>query len=137
MKQIQCNELNIKTTAKQVWLYFIRGTTWPGYADTTIVLNTQKNPVLQFPLKSRYTKNTRQKNPGIENFKPKKSFDHRVSIPPGKLASSDVNKSQIVNMGIQSFRSTAVKNCHTKNKRRSVNFINWPGIPFCGNMCKG
>ena len=34
--------------AKQVWLYFIRRTTWPGYVGTTtnlqIVLNAQKNP---------------------------------------------------------------------------------------------
>ena len=30
MKQMQCNALNIKTAAKQVWLYFIRGTTQPG-----------------------------------------------------------------------------------------------------------
>ena len=27
MKQIQCNALNIKTTIKQVWLYFIRSST--------------------------------------------------------------------------------------------------------------
>ena len=50
MKQMQCNALNIKTTAKQVWLHFIRRTTRPGYAGTTtnlqIVFNTQKNPNL-------------------------------------------------------------------------------------------
>ena len=47
---MQCNALNIKTAAKQVWLYFIRRTTRPGYASTTmnlqIVLNNQKNPYL-------------------------------------------------------------------------------------------
>ena len=41
---------NIKTAARQVWLYFICRTTWPGYAGTNtnlqIVLNTQKNPYL-------------------------------------------------------------------------------------------
>ena len=48
MKQMQCNVLNIKTPTKQVWLYFIRRTTRPGYAGTTTnlqtVLNTQKIP---------------------------------------------------------------------------------------------
>ena len=28
---MQCIALNIKTAVKQVWLYFIRRTTWPGY----------------------------------------------------------------------------------------------------------
>ena len=44
--------LNIKTAAKQVWLYFIRRTTRPGYAGTAtnlqIVLNTKKNPYMYF-----------------------------------------------------------------------------------------
>ena len=30
MKKMQCNVLNIKTAAKQVWVYFIRGTTGSG-----------------------------------------------------------------------------------------------------------
>ena len=48
MKKMQCNALNIKTVAKQVWFYFIRGTTRPGYAgkNLQIVLNTPKNPYL-------------------------------------------------------------------------------------------
>ena len=32
MKKTQCNALNIKTVAKQVWCYFIRGTMPPGCA---------------------------------------------------------------------------------------------------------
>ena len=32
MKKTQCNALNIKTVAKQVWCYFLRGTTPPGCA---------------------------------------------------------------------------------------------------------
>ena len=48
MKQMQCDALNIKTAAKQVWLYFIRRATRLGYAGTTtnlqIILNTQKFP---------------------------------------------------------------------------------------------
>ena len=60
MKQMQCtcNELNIKTNAKQVWLYFICRTMRPGYMGTTtnlqIVLNTQECPYLN----SSHTKNT-------------------------------------------------------------------------------
>ena len=30
-KKMQCNALNIKTVAKQVWFYFICGTMWLGY----------------------------------------------------------------------------------------------------------
>ena len=48
MKKMQYNVLNIKTVAKHVGFYFIRGTTRPGYAGTItnlqIVLNTQKIP---------------------------------------------------------------------------------------------
>ena len=63
----------IKTAAKQVWLYFICRTTRPGYVGTTmnpqIVLNTPKKS--SHPKK--YLPNCpTQKNPGIENFKPKK-----------------------------------------------------------------
>ena len=50
MKKMQCNTLNIKTVAKQVWFYFTSGTTRPGYAGSStkrqIVLNTQENPYL-------------------------------------------------------------------------------------------
>ena len=71
MKQMQCNALNIKTAAKQVWLYFIRRTTQPGYAGTItnvqIVLNTQKfllqatPKTFSFPEKSRNRKFQTQK----------------------------------------------------------------------------
>ena len=50
---MEYNVLNIKTVAKQVGFYFIRGTTRPGYGRTItnlqIVLNTP-------PKKSRYPK---------------------------------------------------------------------------------
>ena len=70
-KQMQCNTLNINTAAKQVWLYFIRRTTQPGYAGTItnvqIVLNTQKfllqatPKTFSFPEKSRNRKFQTQK----------------------------------------------------------------------------
>ena len=45
---MRCNVLNIKTNAKQVWLYLIHRTMWLGYTGTTmnlqIVLNTPKFP---------------------------------------------------------------------------------------------
>ena len=51
MKQMQCNALHIKTTAKQSWLYFICRITRPGYTGTTtnlqIVLITPKNQATQ------------------------------------------------------------------------------------------
>ena len=71
MKQLQCNALNIKPAAKQVWLYFIRRTTQPGYAGTItnvqIVLNTHKfllqatSKKFSFPEKSRKRKFQTQK----------------------------------------------------------------------------
>ena len=84
MKQLQCNALNMKTTAKQVLLYFICRTAWPGYTGTTtnlqIALNAQKNPYLNpclnlakkkilakfdYPKKSRNRKFQTPKNPLI------------------------------------------------------------------------
>ena len=68
---------NIKTAAKQVWLYFIHRTTQPGYSGTTTnlqILNTQKNPYLtpqkklakfSYPKKSQNKKFQIQKNPSI------------------------------------------------------------------------
>ena len=80
IKQMQCNELNIKTAAKQVWLFFIRKTTRPGRGTTTnpqTVLDTQQ-------ILARFSY---PKNPKIENFNspfpplpPKKS--HRSSPSP-------------------------------------------------------
>ena len=52
MKQMQWNALNIKTTAKQVWLYFQRGTT----TNLQMVLNTPKKSLLKSPLKSSHKK---------------------------------------------------------------------------------
>ena len=50
MKKMQCKALNIKVVTKQLWFYFICGTTQLGYAGTItnlqIVLETQKNPYL-------------------------------------------------------------------------------------------
>ena len=80
---------------EQVWLYFICGTTRPGYMGTTmnlqIILNTQKNPYLN----QATQKNTCQifipkKNPGIENFKPNKILRSSPSLevrstPPGHI----------------------------------------------------
>ena len=58
--KMQCNALNIKTVAKQVWFYFIRGTTRLGYAgkNLQIVLNTPKKSLLKpsYPKKSRNRK---------------------------------------------------------------------------------
>ena len=80
---MQCNALNIKTVTKQVWFYFIRGTTCtrPGCAGTitdlqiVLILNTPKDPCLliklpkkylskfSYPKKSRNRKFQTQKNP--------------------------------------------------------------------------
>ena len=78
---------------EQVWLYFIRRTMGPGYASTTtnlqIVLNAQKNPYLnQATQKNACQILLPQKNPGIENFKPKKNLRSSPSLeiritPPG------------------------------------------------------
>ena len=79
MNQMQCNVLNIKTAAKQVWLYFIPTTTRPGYAGTTtnlqIVLNTQKNP---------YLNQATQKNT-CQIFLPKKSWNQKCQTPKNSL----------------------------------------------------
>ena len=62
------NDITRKIKTFEVWLYFIRRTTRPGYAGTTtnlqIVLNNPKKYLPNFPT---------QKNPGIKNFKPKKN----------------------------------------------------------------
>ena len=76
---------------EQVWLYFICGTTRPGYMGTTmnlqIILNTQKNPYLN----QATQKNTCQifipkKIPESKISNPKKSFDHprhlKSGVPP-------------------------------------------------------
>ena len=86
---------NIKTAAKQVWLYFIHRTTWPGYASTTtnlqIVLNTQKNPYLnQATQKKILDKFSCPKKSQNRNFKPKKILQSPLSLeiqrtPPGEV----------------------------------------------------
>ena len=96
MKQMQCNALNMKTTAKQVWLYFICTTTRPGYSGNTsnllIILNTLKNPYLNPRLNhaAQKKKNTcqiflPQKIPESKN-QTQKSFDHprylKSGVPP-------------------------------------------------------
>ena len=104
MKQMQCNatpSLNIiKTTAKQVWLSV--GNIRRNYAASIrrhyhncsdcfeypkyLYLNqaTQKKFLPNFPT---------QKHPGIENFKPKKSFDHprhlKSGVPPWNLLAGE------------------------------------------------
>ena len=78
IKQMQCNELNIKTAAKQVWLFFIRKTTRPGRGTTTnpqTVLDTQQ-------ILARFSY---PKNPKIENFNsppPPPSPQKKPSIIP-------------------------------------------------------
>ena len=80
MKKMQCNALNIKTVAKQVWFYFIHGTTRPGYAGTNlqIVLNTPKNP---------YLNQATQKNT-CQNFPTQKKSRNRKFQAPQTLRSS-------------------------------------------------
>ena len=60
MKKMQCNALNIKTVAKQVWFYFIRGTKRPGYAGiiSDIISSYPKKylPKFSYPKKSRNRK---------------------------------------------------------------------------------
>ena len=78
MKQMQCNmtpSLNIKTTTKKVWLYFIRRTTRPGYAGTTTNL--------QIP----YLNQATQKNT-CQIFLPKKIPESKFSNLPKTLRSS-------------------------------------------------
>ena len=79
---------NIKTAAKQVWLYFIGRTTQPGYFGTTtnlqIVLNTPKNPYLNQGTQKKIVKIFPPKK--IQKSKisnPKKSFDHPHHLKPG------------------------------------------------------
>ena len=75
MKQMQRNALNIKTAAKQVWLYFIRRTTQPGYAGTItnvqIVLNAQKFLLQATPKKFSYPEKSRKRK-----FQTQKYLDH-------------------------------------------------------------
>ena len=74
MKKMRYNALNIKTVAKQVWFYFIRGTTRPGYAGIIT-----KNPYLNQATRKNTCQNfPTQKTAEIENFKPKKI--HRSSL---------------------------------------------------------
>ena len=60
MKKMQCNALNIKTVAKQVWFYFIRGTKRSGYAGiiSDIISSYPKKylPKFSYPKKSRNRK---------------------------------------------------------------------------------
>ena len=77
-----------RTVAKQVWLYFIRGTMWPEDMGTItnlqIVLNTPKNPYLNQATKKNTCHNfPTLKNPEIKNFKPK--FILRSSLLAGVL----------------------------------------------------
>ena len=75
MKQMQRNALNIKTAAKQVWLYFIRRTTQPGEEDTItnvqIVLKTQKSLLQATPKKTSYPEKSRNRK-----FQTQKYLDH-------------------------------------------------------------
>ena len=74
VKKTQYNALNIKSVAKQVWFYFLIGTTRSGYAGTItnlqIVLNTPNPYLNQAP----------QKNPEIKNFKPQKILRSTLSL---------------------------------------------------------
>ena len=70
MKKTQYNALNIKSVAKQVWFYFLIGTTRQGYAgiitNPPIVLNTPNPYLNQAPQKkSRKQKFQTPKNPSI------------------------------------------------------------------------
>ena len=68
------------TAAKQIWLFFIRRTTRPGYASTTtnlqIVLNAQKNPYFINPRLNQAT----QKNT-CQIFLPQKIPKSKISNP--------------------------------------------------------
>ena len=71
-----------------------RGSMRPGYAGTItnlqIVWNTQKNPFLnQATQKSTCQNFPSQKNPKIENFILKKSFDHPCHLKSGVPAWDD------------------------------------------------
>ena len=112
MKHMQCNTLNIKTAAKQVWLYFIRKTTRPGRGTTMnlqTVLNTQK-------ILARFSY---PKNPKIENFNPHPPF------PPKILRSSPSPE-------IRSTASEVLDNILTQNQtsfsRYLIKLINNPKV---------
>ena len=87
MKQMQCNALNITTTAKQVWLYFIGRTAWPGYAGTTmnvkIVVNTPKKSLPNPCLNQATQKHT------CQTFLPKKSQNQKFQTQKNPLKSGD------------------------------------------------
>ena len=97
MKQMQCNatpSLNIiKTTAKQVWLSVrnIRrnyaASIRRHYHNSSNCFEYPKNLYFNLATQKKYLPNfPTQKHPGIENFKPKKSFDHprhlKSGVPP-------------------------------------------------------
>ena len=97
MKKTQYNALNIKSVAKQVWFYFLVGTTRPGYAgiitNLQIVLNTPNPYLTQAP----------QKNPEIKNFKPQKILRSTLSleirtIPPPPPPPGDIMCQQEKNL---------------------------------------
>ena len=81
LTKMQRNALNIKTVTKQVWFYFIRGTTCtrPGYARTitnlqiVLILNTPQNPCLLIKLPKKYLpKFSYPKKSRNRKFKPQK-----------------------------------------------------------------
>ena len=82
MKQMQRNALNIKTAAKQVWLYFIRRTTQPGEEDTItnvqIVLKTQKSLLQATPKKFSFPEKSRDRK-----FRTQKYLDRPLTWNPG------------------------------------------------------
>ena len=90
---MQCNALNVRTTAKQVWLYFIHRTTRLEYAGSTtnlqIAFNAHKNPYLN-PRLNQTTQKVLAKifqpkkipESKISNLK-KKSFDHPRHLKSG------------------------------------------------------
>ena len=92
------SDLNIKTVTKQVWFYFIRGTTCtrPGCAETitnlqiVLILYTPQNPCLLIKLPKKYLpKFSYPKKSRNRKFKPKKilrpsalSLEIRSTPPP-------------------------------------------------------
>ena len=90
---MQCNALIIKTTAKQVWLYFIRKATRPGYTQALRrifrLFGVHQKIANLIPRLNQTTKKKipTPKIPGIEHLKPQKipraslSLEIR-SIPP-------------------------------------------------------
>ena len=103
MKKMQYNALNIKSVAKQVWFYFLRGTTRPGYAVTItnlqIVLNTP-NPYLNQATPPPKKKNACQKKiPKSKISNSKKSFDQpcqlKSGLPPQRWVGHNVPTREI------------------------------------------